>query len=395
MECIKNDIHNIIKNVKTAEKNETIKMSKEEEIDYYDNIIEIIEERFTDNYDTSNIDKGKDEVIETEKMTITFTTTQNQRNNINYNMSSIELGTCETLLRKDYNISINEALYMKKIDIAQEGMKTQKVEYDVYCKLSGENLIKLNLTACKNSRISIFVPIKITENLELQGKELQAFIDKLNINSGYYNDICYTTTSEEGTDITLKDRKINYINRDMIVCQEDCDFAKLEPQTLLVECSCEVKESSSSIADMSINIDKLLENFKNIKNFANLNFLVCHKKLFNKNGIKNNIGSYLILVIILFHILTIIIFYLKQYLQIKVKIKDISFGINEYQLIEENATKKKTKLNKKKLNNNNIIKNDSDKNEIIAPKIIKKIFIIKRKKSRRVSKRQIISTIKK
>ena len=83
-----------------TKKNETVKMSKEEEIEYYDNIIEIIEEKFTDNYDTSNMDKGEDELIETEKMTITFTTPQNQRNNINNNMSTIDLGECETLLRK-------------------------------------------------------------------------------------------------------------------------------------------------------------------------------------------------------------------------------------------------------------------------------------------------------
>ena len=50
-------------------------------------------------------------------MTITFTTTENQKNNINYNMTRIDLGECEVLLRNEYNISINETLYMKKLDI--------------------------------------------------------------------------------------------------------------------------------------------------------------------------------------------------------------------------------------------------------------------------------------
>ena len=75
-------------------------------------------------------------------------------------------------------------------------MKIPKIEYDVYCKLFGINIIKLNLTACENSKISIIIPIELTENL-----------DKLNSSSEYYNDICYITTSEDGTDITLKDRK--------------------------------------------------------------------------------------------------------------------------------------------------------------------------------------------
>ena len=48
-------------------------------------------------------------------MTITLTTSQNQKNNINNNMSVIDLGACETLLRNYYNISNNETIYMKKI----------------------------------------------------------------------------------------------------------------------------------------------------------------------------------------------------------------------------------------------------------------------------------------
>ena len=90
---------------------------------------------------------------------------------------------------------------MKKIDIKQEEMNTLKVEYDIYCKLFGTNLIKLNLTVCKNSKISIFIPIVITEDL-----------DKLNRSSGYYNYICYTTTSDDGTDIIMKDRQKEFID---------------------------------------------------------------------------------------------------------------------------------------------------------------------------------------
>ena len=128
---------------KCIENSEKPKMSKEEEIEYYDDLLKMIEESFTDNYNTSKLDNGEDEIIKTEKMTVTFTTTENQKKNKNNNMSTIDLGDCEYLLKNKYNISINETLYMKKIDIVQEEMTTTKVEYDVYCKLSGTNLIKL------------------------------------------------------------------------------------------------------------------------------------------------------------------------------------------------------------------------------------------------------------
>ena len=54
----------------------------------------------------------------------------------------------------------------------------------------------MNLSICEKSRISINIPI-----------EIQGF-DKFNTSSEYFNDICYTTTSDSGTDISLKDRKI-------------------------------------------------------------------------------------------------------------------------------------------------------------------------------------------
>ena len=94
---------------------------------------------------TSKIDTGEEITIKDEQMTITITTTENKKKNTeNNNMTVIDLGDCEIELRKHYNISDDKLLYMKKIDVVQEGMKIPKVEFDVYCKLNGTNLIKLN-----------------------------------------------------------------------------------------------------------------------------------------------------------------------------------------------------------------------------------------------------------
>ena len=143
LEFTKFDINYMIKDIIKNEKNET----KEEEIKYYNKIIEAIETGFTsEKYDTSYLDKGEDEELKTDKIIITFTTIKNQKNNKNNKISSIDLGECEILLRNYYNISNHETLYIKKLDIIQEGMKTIKVEYNVYSKLSGNNLIIVNLS---------------------------------------------------------------------------------------------------------------------------------------------------------------------------------------------------------------------------------------------------------
>ena len=232
-------------------KEEEIQNKEEKEEDNtkaYDIMSENIEKGFTsEEYDTSGLENGTNDVVEFEQMTVTLTTTSNQKNDKeNANVTSINLGESEKLLRDVYNIVENEMLFMKKIDVVQEGMKIPKVEYDVYSKINGSNLVKLNLSYCSNSKVDISVPTIITES-----------IDKLNSSSGYYNDICYTTTSESGTDIILNDRKTEFVEGNKTVCQDNCLFSQYDENIKKAKCSCDVVESSSSFSKFNINKTKL------------------------------------------------------------------------------------------------------------------------------------------
>ena len=82
-------------------------------------------------------------------------------------------------------------------------------------------------------------------------------IDEYNSNSGYYNDICYSTKTEDGTDITLKDRQSIFIDENKIVCQEDCFLSDYDPKLFKANCLCNVRESSKSYSNIKINKDKL------------------------------------------------------------------------------------------------------------------------------------------
>ena len=103
MECklstkIKNVIEDLINN-------ETI---KEEEIKYYD-ILKNIEDIYTSKkYNTSDLDNGNDEIIEMDKMKVILTTIENQKNNINNNMTNVDLEECENSLKRTYNLSNND-----------------------------------------------------------------------------------------------------------------------------------------------------------------------------------------------------------------------------------------------------------------------------------------------
>ena len=209
------------------------------------------------------------------------------------------MGDCEQSLRQAYNLSTDDKIYIKMLEISQEEMKVPKVEYDIYTKINGVNLTKLSIDSCKNNKISLLIPINNVDN-----------VDKLNNKSGYYNDLCYTATSDNGTDIPLEDRKNEYPSK--AACQDGCEFADYNYTLKKAKCSCHSKESSSSFEEMKIDKKKLLENFKNIKNIANFSILKCFKVLLSKKGLYKNTGFYILGTIIIFHSIVLILFYKKK-----------------------------------------------------------------------------------
>ena len=334
--------------------------SEENIVEIYNMILKMIESYFTSgDYDTLFLEQGNNEVFEFENIKVTLTTAENQLYYINNsNETAIDLGECQKLLREAYYISPNETLYMKKIDVKQEGMKIPKVEFDVYNKINGTNLFKLDLSYCENSKVNIFYPIIKTDS-----------IDKLNSSSDYYNDLCYTATSDSGTDITLNDRKKEFVEKNKTVCQDDCIFSEYDNKNQKTRCLCDVKKSSSSIENIRIDKTKLYKNFIDIKNIANINLLVCYKVLFSKNGILHNYGNFILIPIILAHFIIIFIFYKKKFFKtLKNQILDISFGIKNSKIILENGTIKEnfniTDIGNIKFKNQNEKEEESKKSEI-------------------------------
>jgi hypothetical protein len=102
-----------------------IKASEDSNNIIFDDILQKIEYIFTSTeYDTSEIENGKNDIIKYKNMMITLTSTKNQKNIENIgNETTINLGYCETLLKDAYNISDNETLFIKKIDVKEDGMR--------------------------------------------------------------------------------------------------------------------------------------------------------------------------------------------------------------------------------------------------------------------------------
>ena len=162
----------------------------------------------------NKLDSGIIQRFLDENKIIILTTTYEQKYNGDNNNITIDLGECENILKDEYNISKNDSLYILQIILEEQGMKIPKVEYEVYYPLyNNDTLTKLNLTLCKGTKIEISIPVKIDGPFDLY-----------NPKSGYYNDICDIATSESGADITLQDRRNEFVDNNMALCEENCEL---------------------------------------------------------------------------------------------------------------------------------------------------------------------------
>ena len=202
-----------------------------------------------------NISSNTDEIIETMNVKFQITTLDKQKNN-NLNISSIDLGKCEELLKKQEGLSEEHNLIILKTDIKNEDLSKIYVQYEIYNPI---NLQLISTKICRVLPISISVPCELDENTKSIYTSLsQSGYNLFNLNDSFYNDICTTYTTEYGTDLTLADRKnIIYDNNGNIsLCQEKCTFQSYDLINKKAKCNCDIQ------VELTItNISKI--NFKN------------------------------------------------------------------------------------------------------------------------------------
>ena len=261
-----------------------------------ENRTELIKDSINDIFNELNItdiDNGKDKKIIEKDLTIILTSTFNQKNNEDKNNITMNLGQCENILKTEYNISKYDSLYILQIISEEEGMKIPKIEYEIYYPLNNSNeLTKLDLNSCKDTKIEISIAVKINDTL-----------DKYNSSSDYYNDICSKTKSESGTDISLKDRRNEFVDNNMSLCEENCDLIEYNQSNNKAKCSCDIKVNIPKNYDIKFNKKDFFKNFIDLNNFMNLNILKCYKTVLKFTNLLKNYGFLIIFLIILFYLL--------------------------------------------------------------------------------------------
>ena len=342
----KNCIINIkINNLTKDNNNETASEAEQK-------ILDNIQQELINGFDVSNIDNGTEVYITGINSLFTITNTLNQRNQKNSSKTSIDFKNCENNLKSFYNISEKDPFYILKIDKYEKDSQIPLIEYELYFPLNTNNsdLVKLNLSICQNDKIDLYYSVQINESN----------LDKYDINSDYYKDICYSTTSDKGTDINLEDRKKEYVNNNLSIYGENCQLVEYDRLLNKSKCNCDIKIQIPFMSEITINKTKLLESFSNIKNNINIKIIKCYKILFSKKGIKNNIGFFIFISVIFLLLILLIIFLTLDYRKLKNKIDILFFTKKNWKKIKQKfkSNNKKAKLtitnNNDDINNNNI-----------------------------------------
>ena len=335
---------------------------------------------FTNNTNTTNLTEKIMELIEKGQLNDIFENVTNNSKpfirkdgNIIYHLSTVKIEKINCYNKT--NIStidfleiintfkrrlevLDKDYFLFKIDYLFDDYIIPIIEYNLFYKNENGELTKLNLTSFKDKLVHYYIPIKdINKQNEF----------KYNYINSYYNDICYSYESNQGKDIILYDRKDEFNQLNLSLCEKDCIYIRVDFNINKVICECKIKTEIKKYED--INPNKVFYKFTNIKMKSNIYVLKCVKKLFTTNGIKSNIAFYILLIIILISIFNCIYFFLKGFRNLQRKINNI---------IDLKYTLCNEKINKDEKNNKDLpprflvfsdISDSNSRTNIIKPEI--------------------------
>ena len=307
-----------------------------------------------------------DIVIEGEEVLYRLTTNINE-NNIEVNKaiqsySFIDFTYCEKKLKETNIINENDILFFFITDIERNDTPTIQVEYEVY---NYNNLNEnLDLSVCIGSPITLYSPIYLTEAQfnEYKNAKKQGY-DIFKSNDSFYNDICTPFNSLNNVDVIQKDRIMDYYNNTILLCESTCQYEEINVETKKVKCTCNIKTKMSLFdyfSEIKFKPNEILDNFYTIIKNSNIKLLKCYFLVFNIDKLKTNIGSYFMLFLILFFLISLIFGIISNNKNIQTILENIITFIKN---IIENPKKRKQKKN---------ISSKEKRKEISYPPIKKK-----------------------
>ena len=283
-----------LKDIMNNECNEII--NNDQIKDTYDEITEKILKNYT----------KQNTVIKTKNTAFQITYYNNQTNNDN--LSYVDIGICEELIKTKYDIPKEESLIILKIDIISQELSSIYVQYEIYHPYT---LQKINLSICENISATINVKTSLTDkDIDLYNSLKEYGYNYFDSNDNFYNDICSLYTSKDGTDVLLSDRqKLLNDQKNVSFCQQNCYFISYNSTINMANCSCSIQTENTTLDTEDIIFMKnfLVKSFYVTLSNSNFRVMKCYKLLFSIKGQINNLGSIILFAIIFIFIILMIL----------------------------------------------------------------------------------------
>ena len=287
------------------------------------------------------------------------------------NSTHIYFEECEAVLREQYNISSDRILSFFLLEVHNEEISSlvNYVEYEVF----DDNRNLLDLSYCSDQKLKIVYQLKDTlsdSDIDKLKRFKENNIDLLDLNSRFYNDICFPY-SEGDSDLTLKDRVKKYF-KNFTLCEVNCEYKSIDLEKMAITCDCPVKIELNE----NIQKDNEIKKEANIQNImvdtikdSTYEVIKCRDLVFFENK-KNNRGFWLYLILVSINIFMIFSYLIFRVDPIKIHIMKEMEKFHYIPRIK-NPLKKKKKLIKNKnrkidirniMDNSKNIKNKKNKN---------------------------------
>ena len=155
--------------------------------------------------------------------------------------SPIEDKTCSRLSTDNIEKDIDEPLVVFKVDKVIANKITYDVSFDMYTETGGL-IPKMNY---KQSQYNITIPINTNEfNLSKAMQFAEIGVDIYNAGDSFFNDICFAYSTENDTDVILKDRRKD-IFENVSFCPEGSVYKGIDFETNQAKCEVDPSDDSS------------------------------------------------------------------------------------------------------------------------------------------------------
>ena len=308
-------------------------------------------------------------------------------------LSMMDLGHCQDLLQQTNGIDLNTPLIILKFEKLTNVASEKNIQYEIFNPI---NKTKMDLSICQSNPFNIYIPIILSKKTQNMYEDLaDSGYNLFDINDPFYQDICSTYESENGTDVLLSDRKNDFYSANETMCQANCNFSDYSFESTYLKCKCNVENDNIDTDNIEKFSAKMIySSFYEVLKYSNFKVVKCYKLVFNINVLTKNYGSLIAIILFAFYLAFFAIYLLKGISPFKI---DTVKTIIEKKKMSNNSKNNDTKyINtkdiKKKDEDVDIYKKENNDNKLTK---IHKTEIYNNKNKNNIKQKETNNTLKK